>query len=120
MQDLQLDLQNAMNLGDQRRVVEVSTKLAEGVSQMVCLDGRCGKVTRASQDGEQMRTTSRCGFRGVRLGEASHPGPFSSKRRRMLQSRAMRQSWDSGGDSSETHRVTQVDSPPSDVLAARE
>ena len=32
----------------------------------------------------------------------------------------MRQSWDSSGDSSETHRVTQVDSPPSDVLAAWE
>ena len=43
MQDLQLDLQNAMNLGDQRRVVEVSTKLAEGASQMVCLMGGVAK-----------------------------------------------------------------------------
>ena len=32
----------------------------------------------------------------------------------------MWQSWDSGGDSSETHRVTQADSPPSDVLAVLE
>ena len=43
MQDLQVDLQNAMNLGDQRRVVEVSTKLAEGASQMVCLMGGVAK-----------------------------------------------------------------------------
>ena len=39
MQDLQVELQSAMNLGDQRRVVEVSTKLAEGASQMVYLTG---------------------------------------------------------------------------------
>ena len=37
MQDLQVELQSAMNLGDQRRVVDVSTKLAEGASQMVYL-----------------------------------------------------------------------------------
>ena len=39
MQDLQVELQSAMNWGDQRRVVEVSTKLAEGASQMVYLTG---------------------------------------------------------------------------------
>ena len=39
MQDLQLELQSAMSLGDQRRVVEASTKLAEGASQMVCMTG---------------------------------------------------------------------------------
>ena len=39
MQDLQVELQSAMNWGDKRRVVEVSTKLAEGASQMVYLTG---------------------------------------------------------------------------------
>ena len=53
------------------------------------------------QAGRQMRTRSRYGLRGVRLGEASNPGPLS-KRRRVLRSRAG------------------LVSPPSDVLAALE
>ena len=69
MQDLQQELQNAMTIGDQRRVVEVSTKLAEGASQIGLFDGRCGQVT--VQAGRLMRTSSRYGLRGVRLGEAS-------------------------------------------------
>ena len=43
MQDLQQEFQNAMTIGDQRRVVEVSTELAEGASQMVYLMGGVAK-----------------------------------------------------------------------------
>ena len=39
MLDLQFDLQNAMSLGDQRRMLEISTKSAEGASQMVNMTG---------------------------------------------------------------------------------
>ena len=74
-------------------------------------DRRCVTATRDFQDGiDEDHITVRSPR--VRLGEASHLGPIS-KRRRMLRSRAMQQSWDSGGDSSEdeSHRVTQLDSP---------
>ena len=57
-----------------------------------------------------MRTSSRYGLRGVRLGEASNPGPLS-KRRRVLRSRALQQSWAGESSDEETLRVTQLDSP---------
>ena len=62
------------------------------------------------QAGRLMRTSSWYGLRGVRLGEASNPGPLS-KRRRVLRSRALQQSWAGESSDEETLRVTQLDSP---------
>ena len=54
---------------------------------------------------------ARYGLRGVRVGEASHPGP-ASKRRRTQKISASPWSWDSDDESSseDIHRPTQVDS----------
>ena len=88
------------------------------------LDHRCDKEFETSRgpaafDGQQSgemtsrhcraflcaRTMGQCGLRGVRVGEASHPGP-ASKRRRTQRSRASQRLWDSDGESSsiEIHR----------------
>ena len=58
---------------------------------------------------------SRYGLRGVRVGEASHPGP-ASRRRRMQRLRGVPWSWDSDDASSsdDIHRPTQVDSDSED------
>ena len=58
---------------------------------------------------------ARYGLRGVRVGEASHPGP-ASKRRRTQKMRALPWSWDSDDESSseDVHRPTQVDSDSED------
>ena len=56
------------------------------------------------------RTRAKYGLRGVRVGEASHPGP-GSKRRRTQWLRALQRSMDSDGESSEDDaRPTQLDS----------
>ena len=80
-------------------------------------DGRVRR-TFASVDKCQdiLRTAnSRYGLRGVRVGEASHPGP-ASKGRRTQRLRALQRSWDSDGESSsdDIHRPTQVDSDSED------
>ena len=59
----------------------------------------------------QLRTF---GLRGVRVGEASHPGP-TTKRRRML--RSSQRLWDSDAESrSNVRRPTQVDSDSEDEV----
>ena len=79
------------------------------------------------------RTRAQCGLRYVRVGEASHPGP-GSKRRRTQWLRALHTSMESDGESSKDDaRPTQLDSslsegdqqfvvrpPPSDVIDALE
>ena len=55
------------------------------------------------------RTRAQYGLRGVRVGEASHPGP-GSKRRRTLWLRALQRSMDSGESSEDDDaRKTQLD-----------
>ena len=82
--------------------------------------GHGGRVRRtfASVDKRQgiLRTlNSRYGLRGVRVGEASHPGP-ASKRRRTQRFTALQRSRDSGGESSSDDILgpTQVDSDSKD------
>ena len=77
MQDLQVELQSAMNSGDQRRVVDVSTKLAEAIRHQ-------------------------CGLKGVRVGEADNPGP--SRRRRTQRLRALPRVCDSDSELEDDHR----------------
>ena len=80
-------------------------------------DGRVRRTV-ASVDQRQdiLRiVNSRYGLRGVRVGEASQPGP-ASKRRRTQRMRSVPWSWDSDGESSsdDIHRPTEVDSDSED------
>ena len=61
---------------------------------------RCRREAQMCRTSHPMRVRARYGMRGVRVGEASHPGPLS-KRQRILRSRALQQSWASSGESSE-------------------
>ena len=78
-----------------------------------------GRVRRTVGSVDQLQdilriVNSRYGLRGVRVGEASHPGP-ASKRRRTQRLRGVPWSWDSDGES----RPTQVDSDSEDESLVR-
>ena len=71
MEDRQADLQEALSLDDTNRILELTSKLSEG-SRTVGGDERWHvAVTRQSL----------YGLHGVRIGEASHPGPRHKRRR---------------------------------------
>ena len=76
MRDRNLDLQEALSLGDGPRVSELILKLSEVVAQMSNLTGVMQLIL------PNARQVSLCGYRGVQAGEASHPGPPKSPLRR--------------------------------------
>ena len=72
MEDRQADLQEALSLDDTSRILELTSKLSEG--------GR----TVGGDERWHVAMTSRYGLRGVRVGEASNPGPVQTRSTRRL------------------------------------
>ena len=82
-------MRSSISIGDQVRTQRLTSMMAERRT-----------VASVDQRHDILRiVNSRCGLRGVRVGEASHPG-LASKRRRTQRLRGVPWSWDSDGESS--------------------
>ena len=84
-----------------RRVGVAGSSWRGAICPILSVHSKAFSVVRGGADVRQsptnrwvLRVNAKYGLRGVRIGEAGHPGP-DSRRRRTRRLRAMRQSWDS-------------------------
>ena len=115
MQDLQVELQSAMNLGRPTSCGGSQHEIGRRCITDGLLDRWNGDVKAKPSVAEAIR--HQCGLTGVRVGEADNPGP--SRRRRTQRLRALPWVWDSDSELEDDHRnvVQRVDPcVPPDVV----